>query len=142
MTSPALCGEAADVFWCFHCYAVNDHPRGPCAACGQPVESPGGLTWTNGLIWTLRHPDADRALLAARTLGRLRARESVPALRAAAETGPDVYLRAEALRSLIAIEGTELLRPWLEGLCRDAPFMVRDIAREALAGSPPDSDPA
>lgn len=130
------------MFWCFHCYAVNDHPRGPCAACRQPVEAPARLSWTDGLIWTLRHPDGDRALLAARTLGRLRVRESVPALRAAAETGADVYLRAEALRSLIAIEGPEPLRRWLELLCRDAPFMVRDIAREALAGSPPDSDSA
>lgn len=37
---PAADGEAAVVYWCFHCYAVNDHPRGPCLACGQPVEPP------------------------------------------------------------------------------------------------------
>jgi HEAT repeat protein len=71
-------------------------------------------------------------VLAARTLGRLRARQSVPALRAAAEAGADVYLRAETLRSLIAIEGSEALRPWLEQLSRDAPFSVRNIARKAL----------
>jgi hypothetical protein len=130
------------VFWCFHCYAVNDRPRGPCVMCGQPVEPPAGLSWTDGLIWTLDHPDADRALLAARTLGRLKARESVPALRATAERGPDIYLRAEALRSLIAIEGAEPLRPWLEQLCRDAPFMLRDVARQALAEHPPDGDRA
>lgn len=97
--------------WCFHCYAVNDHPRGPCAVCGEPVEPPPGLSWTDSLIWALRHPDGDRAVLAARTLGRLRARQSVPALRTAAEAGADVYLRAEALRSLITIEGADALRP-------------------------------
>lgn len=130
------------MFWCFHCYAVNDHPRGPCVVCGEPVESPDDLSWTGSLIWALRHPDGDRALLAARTLGKLKARESVPALRAAAETGADIYLRAEALRSLIAIEGAGPLRPWLEQLGRDAPVTLRDIARQALGRLPRDDDRA
>lgn len=130
------------MFWCFHCYAVNDHPRGPCVVCGEPVEPPEGLSWTDSLIWALRHPDGDRALLAARTLGRLKARESVTALRAAAEAGADIYLRAEALRSLIVIEGAGPLRPWLERLGRDAPVILRDIARQALAGLPRDGDRA
>ena len=122
------------MFWCFHCHAVNDHPGGPCRACGQPVEAPAGLPYADRLIWTLRHPDGDRAVVAAKTLGRLQARESVPALREAVEAGPDIFLRAEALRSLIAIEGVEPLRPWLDALSRDAPFNVRAIAQEALAG--------
>jgi len=120
------------MFWCYHCYAVSDHPSGPCDVCGQPVEAPAGLSWVGSLVWALRHPDGDRAMLAARTLGRLRARESVPALREAAESGHDVYLRAAALRSLIAIEGAEALRPWLDELSRVAPFTVRAIARQAL----------
>jgi HEAT repeat protein len=124
------------VFWCFHCYAVNDHPSGSCRACGQPIEAPAGLTYHGRLIWALRHPDGDRAVVAAQTLGRLRARESVPALREAVEAGPDTFLRAEALRSLIAIEGVEPLRPWLEALSRNAPFNVRRIAQEALNGRP------
>ena len=72
--------------------------------------------------------------MAAQTLGRLRAQEPVPALREAAEAGTDIYLRAQALRSLIAIEGRESLRLWLDALSRDAPFNVRNIAREALDG--------
>jgi hypothetical protein len=123
------------MFWCFHCYAVNDHPAGPCAVCGEPVEAPAGLSWTGSLIWALHHPDGDRAVLAAKTLGRLRARESVPALRGAAEEGKDIYLRAAALRSVIAIEGAESLRGWLEELSRDGPFNVRAIAGQALNGT-------
>jgi HEAT repeats len=122
------------MFWCFHCYAVNDHPSGPCQACGQPVEAPAGLSHVDDLIWTLGHPDADRAIVAAQILGKLKARGSVPALRQAAETGPDVYLRADALRSVLAIEDVESLRPWLVTLSRHAPFNVRAIAREALQG--------
>jgi len=122
------------VFWCFHCYALNDYPSGPCSACGEPVEAPAGLSYIDGLIWALRHPDGDRALVAAQTLGRLRAHEAIPALREAVEAGSDIYIRGEALRSLIAIEGVESLRLWLDALSRDAPFNVRGIAREALDG--------
>jgi HEAT repeat protein len=120
------------VFWCFQCYARNDHPSGPCSTCGEPVEPPAGLSYIDGLIWALRHPDGDRALVAAQTLGRLRAHEGAPALHEAVESGTDIYIRAEALRSLIAIEGVESLRPWLDALTCDAPFKVRDIARRAL----------
>ncbi len=122
------------MFWCFHCYARNDHPNGPCSTCGEPVEAPASLSYVDGLIWALRHPDGDRALVAARTLGRLRAHEGVPALHEAVEAGTDIYIRAEALRSLIAIEGVESLRLGLDALSRDAPFNVRGIAREALDG--------
>lgn len=123
------------MYWCFHCYAVNDHPAGPCDVCGEPVEAPAGISWTGKLIWALRHPDGDRAIVAARTLGRLRVRESAPALRETAEGGKDIYLRAAALHSLIEIEGAEALRPWLDELSRTAPFSVRAIARHALEGS-------
>ncbi len=129
------------MFWCFHCYAVNDHPSGPCDVCGEPVEAPADLSWVGSLIWALHHPDGDRALLAARTLGRLRARESVPALRQAVEAGNDIYLRAEALRSLISIEGVEPLRPWLAELSRVPPFNVRDIAQRALEEQAGDNTP-
>ena len=129
------------MFWCFHCYAVNDHPDGLCDVCGESVEAPAALSWAGSLIWALRHPDGDRALLAARTLGRLRARESVPALREAVEAGNDIYLRAAALRSLIAIEGVEPLRPWLAELSRVPPVTVRDIARRALEETGGDNAP-
>lgn len=130
------------MFWCFHCYALNDYPSGPCSACGEPVEAAAGLSYIDGLIWALRHPDGDRALVAAQTLGRLRADEAIPALHEAVEAGRDIYIRAEALRSLIAIEGVESLRRWLDALSRDAPFNVRGIARDALDRRIPADDPA
>ena len=106
------------MIWC----AVNDYPSGPCDACGEPVEAPADPAWIGSLIWALRHPDSDRALLAGRTLGRLRTRDA-PALREAAGAGNDVYLRAEALRSLIAIERVEPLRPGWKRLAVSLPFL-------------------
>lgn len=124
------------MFWCFHCYALNDRAKGPCVVCHQAVEPPDDLSRTEGLVWALRHPDGDRAVTAAKTLGRLHAKEAVPALRNAVETGPDIYVRAESLRSLLMIEGVPPLRPWLESLMAEAPFNVKDIARSALEGRP------
>lgn len=120
------------MFWCFHCYALNDYPTGRCYACGDAIEAPAGLPRSESLIWALHHPDGDRAVLAARILGRLRVRESVQALRETAQGGKDIFLRAEALRSLIVIEGAEALRPWLDELSIVGPFNVRAIARQAL----------
>jgi HEAT repeats len=120
------------MYWCFHCYAVNDHPTGPCDVCGQSVDAPAGITYTEGLIWALHHPDGDRAVLAAQTLGRLRARQAVPALRAAAQNRGDIYVREAALRSVIEIEGPGPLQRWLEELSQSAPFNVRAVARQAL----------
>lgn len=125
------------MYWCFHCYAVNDHPRGPCDVCGKLVEGPEGLSFVNRLVWALRHPDGDRAVVAATILGKLRARESVPALRSVAESGRDIYLREAALESLLSIQGVEPLRPWLAELARSAPFNVRDLARRAMETTPP-----
>ena len=72
------------------------------------------------------------------SLGGLRSRESIPALRQAAEAEKDIYLRAAALRSLITIEGAQALRPWLEQLSRTGPLNVREIARQALETTPGD----
>ncbi len=125
-------GKNCSACWCFLCYGVNDRPRGACQHCGHPIEEPAGLSIEQRLIWTLRHPDGDRAVLAARALGTRRAREAVPRLRQLVTEGRDPYLGAEALRALIAIEGTAGLGVWLEQLAASGPVMVRRVAHEAL----------
>jgi len=115
------------VFFCYHCYAASDHPVG--AVCGKPVEQPAGLSRLDILIWELGHPDTQ---LAARALGRVDAPESVAALRAVIESAADIGLRAEALLSLISLEGPQA-RPWLEELSRAHPLPVGDCARQRLA---------
>ncbi len=56
--------------WCYYCYVVNPGSTGPCIGCGRPVEGPSDLSYDDRLIWTLRHPDGDRAVLAAQTGAR------------------------------------------------------------------------
>jgi hypothetical protein len=88
-------------------------------------------------------PHAHNRCTASRGLVRreVRARESIPALRKTVRAGGDIFLRAEALRSLIAIEGVEPLVPWLEELSRVPPVNVRDIARQALGERTGDNAP-
>lgn len=118
--------------WCYFCYAVNRHSSGPCARCGRPVEGPPGLSFDDRLVWALGHPDGDRAVLAAQTLGTRRIQSALPALRRAVEEDRDPYLAVAALRSAIAIAGRDELRGWLEQLAQSESFMVREVAQRAL----------
>ena len=88
---------------------------------------------TNELVWALGHPDGDRAVLAAQSLGVRRVRSALPALRRAVEEDRDPYLAVAALRGAVAIAGRDELRGWLEQLARSESFMVREVAQRALA---------
>lgn len=122
--------------WCFHCYGVNPEPRGPCVHCGREIAAPAGLSYVDQLIWALGHPDGDRAIMAARTLGARRAPQAAARLREVARGGPDPFLAAEALRSLVAIEGVEALRPLLIELAEHGPLLIARVARGALTDAP------
>lgn len=118
--------------WCFHCYGVNAQAQGACVHCGQWIEAPRGESFEQRLIWALEHPDGDRAILAARTLGVRRVREAIPGLRRLVTAGKDPYLAREALRSVIAIEGVDPLREWLLDVAAGESSMLSAVARAAL----------
>jgi hypothetical protein len=99
------------------------------------VQFPEGLTYEDRLVWALHHPDGDRAMVAAQILGQRRAAVAAPALRAVATDGGDPYLAAEALRSLIAIEGSDQIRELLDEPAACDSFMVAGVAARALATS-------
>lgn len=125
------------MYWCFHCYGVNPRPSGPCVHCGQEIAAPDGLSYDQQLIWALAHPDGDRAIMAARTLGSRRAAEAAPRLREVAQEGSDPFLAAEALRSLIEIEGAESLRPLLTEIAEHGGLLPATLAARALGGAGP-----
>lgn len=121
--------------WCYYCYATNPSSSGHCVRCGRPVEGPPDLSYDDRLIWALGHPDGDRAVLAAQSLGARRVRSALPALRRTVDEDRDPYLAVAAVRAAIQIAGPEELRGWLEGLVRCDSFMVREAAQRALASS-------
>jgi HEAT repeat protein len=124
------------VYWCFHCYAPNPSPSGPCVRCGREVAAPAGISDEQRLVWTLHHPDSDRAMLAAKTLGVRRASGALPALRQVVAEAFDPYLCAEAVRSAVQIAGVEALADWLGTLAESSEsFMVKEAAHGALRGA-------
>lgn len=120
------------MYWCFYCYAINPRTGGPCTRCGRPVEGPANLSYDDRLVWTLGHPDGDRAVLAAQTLGRRGVRAALPALRKTVEEERDPFLAVAALRSAIAIAGPDELCDWLAQLALRDSFMIRAVADAAL----------
>ena len=99
---------------CWHCYGSNSQPTGRCPHCGEEIAAPPDVSYDERLAWTLRHPDPDRAMMAARVLGVRRAYSAAPQLLGVRDP-PDPYVGAEALRSLIAIQGAEALHALLRG---------------------------
>lgn len=120
------------MYWCYHCYGVNNWPSGTCEHCGRSIEEPDELTQTERLVWALRHPDGDRAVLSARRLGAVGASEAVPALWEIVRESHDPYLAAVALHALIRIEGVPPLRAVLESIAADGPLLQRQVAQDAL----------
>ncbi len=91
------------------------------------------MSYDERLAWTLRHPDPDRALMAARVLGERRAESAVSELLGAVRDPPDPYVGAEALRSLVAIQGPERLRVLLEEMAAEESFLIAGVAQETLS---------
>jgi HEAT repeats len=84
-------------------------------------------------VWALGHPDGDRAVMAAQTLGTRGVQSALPALRRVVEEDRDPYLAVAALRSAIAIAGRDELRGWLEQVAQSESFMLREEAQRSLA---------
>lgn len=123
-------------FYCWSCYGRNDRATGACVHCGQEISPPAEATETQRLIWALRHPDPDVAIISARRLGTEGDRDAVPALRAVIDQPPDPYVAGEALHSLLAISTIEEERQLLQQLAASGPFMLRRQAEQALAAAP------
>lgn len=118
--------------FCYRCYGENDRPTGPCSRCGQPIEPPPGTGYGQLLVWALDHPLPDVAMRAAAILGKRGERDAARPLRRLALSAADPFLAAQALRSLVAIEGADALLDVLERLAYAGPAPVRRAAQDAL----------
>jgi HEAT repeat protein len=119
-------------FYCWQCYALSDRSRGKCVACGGEIAAPADAGFTEKLLWSLHHPLPDRQLTAARVLGERQEQRAREPLRELALNESDPYLAAEALKSLVAIDGAEQLRDLLEQLADTGSPPVKRVAKRAL----------
>ena len=121
------------MYWCFHCYAGQPAIQRPMCSLRTGVEGPPGRSSEDQLVWALGHPDGDRAVLAAKTLGVRRVRAALPALRRVVDDGTDPFLAWKRFAARSRFAGRDELRGWLEGLAESDSFMVSAVARHALA---------
>lgn len=119
-------------YYCWHCYGENVRADGACVRCGRQIEPPSETTYDDRLLWALHHPIAENRMTAIQLLGSRRERRARAALRALALDTTEPYVAAEALKSLIAIDGAAAMRGLLETLASSSPPLVRRVARQAL----------
>lgn len=100
--------------------------------CGREISAPAGITDEQRLIWTLHHPDSDRAMLAAKTLGARKMAGALAALQQIVEEAFDPFLSAQAVRAAVQIAGVEALADWLRQLTRSDSFLISKAAHQAL----------
>jgi hypothetical protein len=134
MTTRTFAMAASSVWYCFHCFANNPRASGPCETCGDEIEPPLEISYDERLIWALDHPLADTAITAARLLGVRRPAAAAGPLRRVVVAQRDPYLAAHALRSLVAVEGFQAMRPLLRELAARGPVLLRRVARAELGG--------
>ncbi len=123
--------------YCPACYAPNPAREGSCLRCGATLVSEEAID--ERLVWALRHPDTQVAMLAAELLAARGARRAVPALlRMTEEREP--YRAAAAARALGAFVDEPRVALALRRLADGPSFLVREAAGAALArGSEPGS---
>jgi hypothetical protein len=121
-------------YYCWHCYAKTEQRQGACRRCSRPIEAPAGTSYLEQLVWALDHPLGEVRLFAVQTLGAQRERTASDRLRRLALESPDPYVAAEAVRSLVSIEGLEDARDVLEHVAETGAAPARRAATDALAG--------
>lgn len=111
---------------------MNERPSGACVECGAQIAAPAGTSYIELLLWELGHPLPDRQMIAAEILGKVGDRRARAPLSQLVADSPDPYLAAQALRSLIAIDGVARHRSLLERLRREGAVQLRAVAARAL----------
>lgn len=128
---------AGPVRYCPACYAVNAAGATHCERCGATLLTE--ESFDERLVWALRHPDTETAILAAQVLGARRSRSAVPALLEATESD-DPYRAAAAARALRFFTDDDRAVTRLRRLVRSPSVVVRRAAEAALAASGSDRE--
>lgn len=105
-----------------------------CLRCGAALETE--EDFDERLVWALRHPDTEVAMLAAELLGARGSRLAIPALLDQTRS-PDPYRAATAAQALGAFVDDERVRARLQELASAPSVIVRRAVTAALAVASP-----
>ena len=115
-------GRKKVIFFCPECWLEMRMWLCVCPSCGMDIaQYSRSARYVEKLVSALRHPDPQTVRRAAWILGRLKAREAVPALLDLGERTADPYVIESVVEALGEI-----------GDMRARPFLIRCVARGAL----------
>ncbi|MCS7157058.1 MAG: HEAT repeat domain-containing protein [Blastocatellia bacterium] len=120
-------------FFCPSCWREVNAGFDTCPSCGTNINRYSRSTpYVEKLISALQHPEPQTVRRAAWILGRLKAREAVPALLGTGERTRDPYVIESVIEALGEI-GDERAREFLRRCTVQGAVRVRRAAEEALA---------
>ena len=120
-------------FFCPLCWREVSGGLSACPSCGADIERYSrSAPYVEKLISALRHREPQTVRRAACILGRLKAREAVPALLRAGERTRDPYVIESVVEALGEI-GDERARAFLTRCAARGALRVRRAAERALA---------
>ncbi len=120
------------VIYCPQCYNANPADAAFCERCGASLARKEGESFTEGLLWGLKHPEPTVAPRVANILGERGERSAIPALcEAIRSKWNDPLFLKEAARALGKLKAQEAV-PLLAGLMSHSSVAAGLAAVEAL----------
>jgi HEAT repeat protein len=87
-------------YFCRNCWNEIDEEQTLCPQCGADQRELNAETFIAKLIRALKHPEPETPSRAADILGKLKAREAIPALWDVVEQSEDMFIVASAIEAL------------------------------------------
>jgi len=119
-------------YFCRNCWNEIDKGKSVCPQCGAEQSELDEETFIAKLIRALNHPEPETPIRAAYILGKLEAKEAIPALIEVVHRNQDFYIVAAAIEALGEIGDRSIIKEIQELLTRKLPLPISVAAERTL----------
>jgi HEAT repeat protein len=119
-------------YFCRNCWNEIDKGKSVCLRCGAEQSELDEETFIAKLIRALNHPEPETPIRAAYILGKLEAKEAIPALIEVVHRNQDFYIVAAAIEALGEIGDRSIIKEIQELLTRKLPLPISVAAERTL----------
>jgi len=118
-------------YFCVFCWFESSEPFDSCPRCYRQVSELDQASYTERLILSLQHPEAETRHRVAHILGMRRDIQAIPALAKIADETNDIFLLQEIAWALGEMRVSDAI-PTLRTLLKNSSYLVRKEAVQAL----------